>query len=282
IGKLHIIFSALAAIFLLMSLFKNKTIQLKKSKYVYSSLFAFFGLLISVFFTLEISKPVWELTSVMAFFQYPWRFLILIVFFSSFLAGFIVWFLKEITFKYNLFKFINYIILSLATVLLLLFNVKLFTPQSIVSRTAEYYTNEYALKMETSKISDEYMPRGFEKPKKENEIVNQRLIANGGVSGITEASSKTQNYKFDINVIRKSSFLLKIAPFPAWKAELNNKPLILTVTDKGYAFSLEPGKYKLNVSFEQTTAQVIGNILSLSGLAVLVIGIIYFRKFRVD
>lgn len=54
--------------------------------------------------------------------------------------------------------------------LLLFFNLKLFVPQTVLSKTAADYTNENALRWTVSKISDEYLPPNFKKPKSKNDV----------------------------------------------------------------------------------------------------------------
>jgi hypothetical protein len=52
----------------------------------------------------------------------------------------------------------------------LVFDIKLFVPQTILQKTAIDYTNENALKWTVSKISDEYLPPDFKKPKNEIDV----------------------------------------------------------------------------------------------------------------
>ena len=164
IGKLHVI-GSLIALVLMFLMMKNKSYN----NYKYYILFAFAGLVISIFFTLEASKFLWQTIPQMAFFQYPWRFLILASFFSSFIAGSVAYLLTQ-------FKIRPYLTAIVLIFLLLLFNIKLFNPQTILSKTAEDYTNERALKWVASKTSDEFLPPDFNKPKSEREIAKSPAI----------------------------------------------------------------------------------------------------------
>jgi LPXTG-motif cell wall-anchored protein len=157
IGKLHVLTSIVAFIF---ALFINKTRKSKEGKII---IFSFLGLLLSIFFMLEISKPVWEAIPVMAFFQYPWRFLIMTSFFSSLLAGSLFFLLKQ-------YKIKSYLLTLLLIFLLLFFNLKLFIPQTILPVTSKDFVSEYALKWTASKISDEFLPPDFKKPKDANGV----------------------------------------------------------------------------------------------------------------
>ncbi len=176
IGKLHLIMVFLSFLTL---------VVLKR---FWAVVLSIVGFIVSVFLTLEISKPIWEAIPLIAFFQYPWRFLILASFFSSLLAGFVVWFLSASTFtskesRLRLPRYLRGVSLGslkyagfvVVIFLLINFNFKLFQPQTILSKTSRDYTNEKALKWTASKISDEFLPPDFKKPKSEYEVAKKPL-----------------------------------------------------------------------------------------------------------
>lgn len=211
IGKLHIITSIFS---FLMALFFIRRIVW----------FLFGGFLISIFLMTEISKDLWEAIPLMAFLQYPWRFLLLASFFSSVLAGSLAWLIREQKLRYT---YVGTILL-----LLLFFNIKLFQPQTILHKTYLDYTNEYALKWTASKISDEYLP---------------------------------VNVKLPISYV----------DIP--KKNVNEKSVVVTVENHKSLFE----RYKDQLPplrFEQTNLEKFANILSIIGVGILIIGIIYARK----
>ena len=162
IGKLHILASLVGFI---LTLFVSK---IRKSREALIIIFSFLGLLLSIFFMLEVSKSVWEIVPAMDFFQYPWRFLILASFFSSILSGAVVLLVSQ-------FKVKPYLTAFLLVFFLLFFNIKLFVPQTTHQKTAEDYTNEKALKWVASKTSDEFLPPDFKKPKSEKDIAKNPI-----------------------------------------------------------------------------------------------------------
>jgi len=170
IGKLHI-FSIFSAILVLIYIkFKHKCFN----DIYYLSIFSIAGFLISIFLMLEVSKFIWQAIPLMAFFQYPWRFLILTSFFSSFLSGFTIWFLKKTAVNSH-FNTLMYYSTTIFVFSLLFFNIKFFVPQTIFPTTSKDYTNERALKWVASKTSDEFLAPGFKKPKSEYEIAKKPL-----------------------------------------------------------------------------------------------------------
>jgi hypothetical protein len=167
VGKIHV-FSAFASIILLMVVIKKRIFETQE----FIILISLLGFILSVFLTLDFSKFLWEIVPMMEFFQFPWRFLILISFFSSLLAGSLIYLSK----KLKIYKTYYFLILLF---ILLFFNIKLFYPQAITYRGSEEYTTERELKWVVSKISDEFLPPDFKKPKSEYEIAKAPLDFQG-------------------------------------------------------------------------------------------------------
>lgn len=162
IGKAHILLSFLSFILITVLIFWKK-IKLNDEKVVIG-LFAFLGFIFSAFLTIDASLFIWKDISLMAFFQFPWRFLLMVSFFSSILSGAIIWQIGFINLK-KLFPHLKLEIAGLLIVGLLFLNIKFFIAQKQTNVDSNYYTNEYALKWRTSKISDEYLPKNTIKPK---------------------------------------------------------------------------------------------------------------------
>lgn len=261
IGKIYII-TSLVAVILGLILVRRRII-----------FYVFLGFIVSIFLTLQISKPIWESIPQMAFFQYPWRFLILSSFFSSFLAGSLILGARFLV------KKVHYeIILSiLLLVFLLLFNFKLFVPKTILSKTSSDYTSELSLKWTTSKISDEYMPKDFAKPENPSEIVKEKITSPNDVQ-IKKISDKTQELSAEITASEQSGILIQTAYFPSWNVFVNGEKSGFKVLNKGIEVPLASGNYLFELVFIQTPVEKIGNIMSVAGVILLILGIIYRRN----
>lgn len=186
IGKLHILMAALAFLLTLWKWgkdrFRNKTVLLTT-----------FYLLLSTFMTLDISRPVWEALPFMSYVQYPWRFLSFIIISASFLAGALIWQLKNRWLKISVFSFLIFG--------LLFYNSKYFQPQTHLNVDAKYYTTKEALTWRTSKISDEYLPIEFSRPQKEKDVA----------SAIKNWSEQNLEYNFKVNTpVRTLSNLVSL------------------------------------------------------------------------
>jgi len=275
IGKYHIMLSAglfLLSIFFIFSKKYQNYFSNEKEKLVIVIL-SFFGFLIGIFFTLQVSQPIWEIIKPMAFFQYPWRFLILIVFFSSFICGSFFWMLSKFI-KEDLIRVAAY---GLSFIFIVLVSVKFFLPQEVLNKTVSDYTSSYALRWTTSKTSDEYMPKNFQKPKNYSEVASFSGL-NSKVIKITKLDIKTQEIKLRVVSLENTSLVLPVAYFPAWNGRIDGKSLTLTQNKRGMLIMVPKGEHDLILNFSQTQVEVFGNIASVAGVLSLLLGIIYFRK----
>jgi hypothetical protein len=105
IGKLHIVFTFISLLSGFMLWKKEK----EKSLVLFFSVGSF---IFSIFLMLRQSNLIWEMVPYMNFFQYPWRFLLLVSFFSSFATGSVIFIVTKNRF--------NQRILSLATLILMI------------------------------------------------------------------------------------------------------------------------------------------------------------------
>ena len=262
IGKLHLASVLIGGVGLL---FIKRQI-----KHFFALLLALLLFIFSIFMMTEYSRVIWEAITPMKFFQFPWRFLILSSFTSSFIAGFLIWAIQK-KFDKKRSVFILMIILSIISVI---YYQKFFYPENISLDPSSNYTNEKSLKWSTSKISDEYMPSDFPTPTSEEEVVKEKIVISEGSGKINYLVDKTARLEAMINVSRDSKISINIASFPAWSLYINGKKTKADVVSGKYSLDLKRGEYKILVIFEQTPVEKASNFLSLSGIALLFAGII--------
>lgn len=260
LGKLHIIISLMIAALMLVRVIKSKQIAIS---------FGSFGLVVSIFLTLEISRPFWEILPFTQFIQYPWRFLVFASFFSSLIAGAVVWQLRR-------FNTVLYLTAGIIVFFLIFFNFKLFEPQTILAKSLNDYINEENIKWVASKISDEYMPKDFTKPKTEEEVVKKRI------SNEEIIVDKTQELIFITNFEKEEVVLVNIAPFPAWEGFIDKINTSYINKNNGIEIMLPPGKHEVEFSFRSTAVERLANIISIISFVVLIGGILIFRKYEED
>ncbi len=266
IGKMHLLI-VLVAIVLLFVYRKDRG----KKGMVF---FGIAGLFVSLFLLLPIAKPIWEAVPLMAFFQYPWRFLLMVGFFSSFIAGFPLWVLGRLDKKNNIYLLFGASIIVVATLFLY---IKLFSPQTIGPKTEKELISREAISWTASKISDEYMPKGFYKPSSPDET-HDPFVVQEGIARFSDTKEKTQRIETKVSVTKEARIEANIAYFPAWKLFVDNKTHPFIVTSFGFLFSLPDGVHLVRFEFVQTPIEKIANLLSFAGILMVLIGIIYQRK----
>jgi hypothetical protein len=267
LGKLHFIFVVTAILFALWYFKKEKE---KSIAVLLTSLF----LLLSIFLMLDQSRFIWEIIPQMKFFQYPWRFLLAASLFSSFLSGSIIYFLsKNQTQKNKVILYGIYLILLISPVILY---SKIFAPQTFLAKKSEDYTNQYSLSWTTSKISDEYMPPNFSKPKSPNDIIKNKISANNVL--IEKLSQKSNKLYVEIFAPESSDITIHIPFFPAWKFYLNGQIANYKVTNTGVLITIPKGRNIVEARFKQTNIELLANLITISGILILFVGIIYNKR----
>ena len=275
VGKYHLILSSLIFLFSLLVLFSNKTVKAfseEREKFFFV-VAAFISLLLSLFFTLSASSFIWNILKPMAFLQYPWRFLVLASFFSSFISGALLLILKKLL-KDN---FAIYVLSVLSFSLIVALSIKFFVPQTVTRIHSSDFTSKHSLEWVTSNITSEYMPKGFDKPKTEAGVSDFSKINSSDVK-VLGLQRKTNRIFMTIEVFKASRVNLPLAYFPAWQAFLDNRKITLSQSPKGMDINLPVGIHKLYISFVQTPVEKMSDLLSFAGILILFIGIIQIRK----
>jgi uncharacterized membrane protein len=266
IGKIHIL------IFLL-SVFGLFFLRKKEKEKFWVGIFVSAALVFSVFLMFSQSKFLWDSIPQMAFFQYPWRFLLVISFFISFMGGLLV---------YVGARFIKSRILVLGfsavvIIVIIITNLEIFAPQTITKKTAEDYISKQTLYWATSKISDEYMPPYFVKPLMQNAVPLEKIQNTKGVK-IISMQEKTQEISAKIEAEKKIDILVHHAYFPTWHVFIDDKQIEFKHFGKGLIVTIPQGTHLLAIRFAQTPIEMIANGLSITGVLLVILGIITHRK----
>jgi hypothetical protein len=271
IGKIHIVLAIIGLTALLGFWKKAKT---KFSLLIWFAI----ALLCSVFLMLESSSFIWNAIPQMAFIQYPWRFLMITSFFSSFLGGGTLYLLQSKFEKHKTIQNALVIIGIIGAIGIVLFNAKVFIPQTVLPITAQDYTNFKNIAWTTSKISDEYLMPGIHKPNNFNEIPQSKIATDNKLITITKLSEKTQDIHAIVTVKQNTTMTLHLNYFPTWHIFIDGKIVEFKYFNKGLLVNIPQGTHLLEVKFIQTPIEKLANALSLSGVLVLILGIIMNRK----
>jgi hypothetical protein len=211
----------------------------------------------------------------MSYLQFPWRFINFIALFISFIVGYGIY---SISHEKKLF---SYTVSGVIIILVIYTSLKLFSPQNYVNYKDYYYTNSNYISYKVSKISDEYMPKDFIKPKNETEIVKNKLTIESGTGKIESVVEKTQQIKANLNISKSATILIHTAYFPGWKVYSNDKEIFHFDSHRGFLVFLPVGEHKLTVKFQETFVEQIGNVISFVGISLLIVGIMYSIRRKI-
>ncbi|MEK7551116.1 MAG: 6-pyruvoyl-tetrahydropterin synthase-related protein [Patescibacteria group bacterium] len=273
VGKTHILFSLISVLLPLSFLvYKKVKLDLKDKEIIFFIVLFLAFSAFSIFLMLEASRIFWEALKPMAFFQYPWRFLTILSFTTSFISGGLIWTISKFLKGYYL-SIITVVVVALA----IIFNLKFFVPQTINNKKALDYTKFEKIAWDISKISSEYMPKGFDKPKQISEISNVNSIEKEGVR-VLSFDKKTNNINYKLFLDNQSNVIFPLAYFPAWKTKVNNREVNLIENKKGVMLNLSKGNNDIQFYYKSTQVELISNLITIAGILSLIIGIIYSIK----
>ena len=228
------------------------------------------GFILSLFFTLSISTFVWQSISPMAFIQYPWRFLGPAILFGSVLAGaFPFLLIKQKNVRIPLVLFLS--------IVLVIFSLKYFQVQTLVNKTDDDYLNQEAIKWQISKVSDEYLPKDFPVPQKQEEVAWDKIVVLSGEAKIKERENLFLRQEFLIKTEGRSEVLVNTAFFPGWQAKLDEQIIVPEIYQGKMKFVLLQGEHWLKLEFKDTLIRRIANYISLASLLAF-LGFVFVRK----
>lgn len=262
VGKIQFV-AGLLGIVSLYYLYRQK--KIKYDLFIIGNILAGF-LFISIIMTTEFSVIIWNLLSAFfAYIQFPWRFLLFVEFFISFLSIYLLMVFKN--------KIISYTLVILFVVTTIVVNQKYFVPQTYFNYENSYYENQNYKTLTVSRISDEYLPDNFLKPSENN--IPQLITSNIDLS--FEVKNKKSNF---IMALIESQSAGKVTLyntyFPGWAIYVNEREVPITNTDGKIAFNIMPGINRVLVIFKGSPVQIIGNMISC--ITVLITALFFIKK----
>lgn len=278
VGKLHLLFALLSLVFLPFLLKKRKKEGLLFA--IYYSLFT-----ISLFMTSFHSQFIWDRLRFLWYLQFPWRFLIFAVFFSSLLAGALTGFL----FRKAKIKLVAKWLLVFSVLSGVIFiNKNFFQPGYYLAVTDKDYITEEELKWRVSKMSFEYVPKGVatklsdiettQLDLEKDEIARTSFEITRGALEVIEIKNLPQ--KKILKTKGEGELRLNVFNFPGWKAFLNGSEIGIRETGKLRLIALDipEGEHQVKVVFTDTPVRKLANLISLSALIVILVGGVYAKK----
>ncbi len=264
IGKINIILALIGTLVVLLGS-KKKSLQTILG---YSSVIL---LVTSIYMTTELSYPLWQLgDGILKYVQFPWRFLTFINFGAAFLASFTVYNISS--------KKIKLIAVAIIINVVVILQAKYFQPQYYTQNENSYYTSSSYLKWTASRISDEYLPSNFEKPKIEQDLPYS-LTKNTDLPVEIQKDSIKKTVA-TVTIPDDTQLIFNKTYSPNWQIYIDDIKKEQVVNNKGLLTTdITKGSHKIEIRFSETFIQQLGNIIALIGILTLAAVVIFNNKW---
>ena len=249
-------------------LFRKKLKVLDREK-VSNALCFLFSFFFSILMMVKISSPVWRFLTKFIPFDFPWRFLGLSVFSLSFLSAFAVWLTERFIGRKPAFL----ICLSLLVLAFYGNRNHLRVNQYI------YHDDSYYEKITNSTTSyDEFLPIWINQKIGESKKDIVEILK--GKASIKDLKQKSDKISFRVDTEEKDVDLrINTLFFPGWKLFVNGKKHEFDFERSGLIeFSPPIGYSEVLLIFTKTPMRIIGEIISFSALAFVVLWMLKFQR----
>lgn len=213
--------------------------------------------LFSAFMAHQRSVLIWNKLPLLAYLQFPWRFLVIVIFAFSAMAGVVVSSLE------------NYRLLVVGLMILgvIFLNVNYFRPADWFDITdQDKLSGESWEKQITASIFD-YLPIFAKAPPGEKAPEQPEII--GGEAEVLDFQKGTDWQKGEITVLsEKARIRLPLFYFPNFELKIDDKEALIDYqNDLGLiTFDINQGEHDFYVKLERTPIRIVGDILSVSSL----------------
>jgi len=230
---------------------------------------------ISVLFTHQKSLFFWNLIPVLSFVQFPWRFLGLVLFSSSFISGSIFLLLTNHR-RENIKKYL----LSILTITTVILNWSYFRPEKYFPKMNDNIKlSGLELKRAESSAVLDYLPTTVKLIPKE--IAPELPVVDTGKAWVSEYKKRSNFWRFSIDVSENNPAKIKIPifDFPQWQILIDQKQISYSSDEDGMiVISVSPGKHTVVGWFRNTPIRNYANAFSLISFIALLF--YYFYKDR--
>ncbi len=215
------------------------------------------SLAFSVFLQHNKSAFVWEAFSLMAFIQFPWRFLAISIFIAAIAGGVITPIFKS---KQNIFLAV--IIIASIAATFNYFKPKEYSDDSFFDK----FVNVSKMHQGVD-LTKDYLPIWAENT---DIPFFETLNAVSGNISVTDINKRSTSLTAKIKTIEDSEVVAPITYFPGWHVLANGQSVAATPAPHTglITFKLPKGEYNVAIALTDTPIRVIGNWASLFSLVV--------------
>lgn len=278
LGNWHILF-------LIISVFSAIYLWKRSHARALHILFYLFVFLLSVFFMLPTSRVLWEKMPLLAFTQFPWRFLSWSVFVISILAGASVYVVSQ--YLRRIHRMVSVVFVLIVTIGVLFYSKQFVR---VNHRIDIRYPTDSSIPGSTT-WADEQFPIWFEP--KPVDFPPAKVTVIQGQGDITIDKWQTGRHVYQIDAKTSLYLVEHTAYYPGWTIYVDGvleQYEYMNGTYPGrFVFTVTPGKHTVTTVFRETPLRKISDIISLTTVALLILVGVYnkllvknpfFRRLR--
>ena len=264
-GSFSVQIGIVQIIAILASPFVFYKLYLKKNKNFSLVLGLLIFTLLSVFIMLSFSDFIWSRIIMLQNFQFPWRFLGLIVFTTAVLGAILSEYLHK---KYKTLITVFLIVLAVLT------SINYTKPNGYYYTLDKFENGLYKSTTDTGESSPVWSVRFMEKMSK------ARLEVLDGSAKVKELQRTSVYHKYEVNVFKDTLFGENTLYFPGWEIKANGLPLSVEFQDPHFrgimTFRLPEGNYILETKYTETKLRLTSDLITLISI-LLILGFTSFR-----
>ncbi len=269
LGLITAILASLGAITFILNIIRSQRQSLSPISSISPISFLTLTTLFYCFLTLQISQPVWDVTPLMPFFQFPWRMLTPAALGAAVMVGVFVETLH-----------VTYLRMLIASAAMILFNLPWWSPTycGVTPPPTPETTRQFRIETltEGAYSYSEYLPIWVKKFPQDEELFNaliegkspdRLVIAN---AKIESRSTNPLNAEYVVNVSQTTEAIYKQFYYPGWNVEVDGKQIELRPDPESgvIRFNVPAGLHTLRVQFGETPLRLLADVISV--LAVIV------------
>ncbi len=226
----------------------------------------------SIFLIHPRSEFIWKALEPLKYLQFPWRFLLFVIFFVSFLSGSF--------FKLN-FKYKNFLWVLLISMVVTL-NFSYFRPEKFIETNDKKLLSGKDWDKQIKRSIFDYLPIYAKEPPAE--LATERYQILTGDSRIYDYKEGTNWITFKTETRSHSIVRLSQYYFPNWKVFVDGKEATVEYKNNSLGlmtFILGKGNHEIAARLYDTPVRSIGNLITLTGFAIsILLFLISFEKVR--
>jgi uncharacterized membrane protein len=226
--------------------------------------------LIALFLMTRSSTLLWETLPILYKFQFPWRFLTVVVFATAVFGGLV---LAQIPQKKQL------LFLCVLVTVAILFTSQYWQAKSFVTKGDAYFSGIVRTTTnDTGESSPIWSTRSMEIPRvKPMEVIEGNAI-------VTQTWRSSTNHVYTVSAKKATRLVENTLYFPGWEIQVDNTVVPLQFQDPKYrglmTFSVTPGVHTVVVQFSETKLRSLANTITMISCVALFVGYFLVRKIK--